>query len=411
MLSRLTSRGPGPLFCIAAVLLVVTACSRDEDGGTRDNAGGAGQRPASGGPGANGGTGGGQGQRQQGRGGGGGGGFAPGGGTRGPTGPVAIEVATVTRGSLAREATVAGVLAPVRSVGVNAQLGGALLSMRVEEGDVVRAGQVLAEIDSRELRAQLRSAEASLALARSTAERSATLFKDRVVTAAENERDQAALASAQATVDALRTRLGYALVRAPIAGVVTEKRSEAGDVIGAQSRLFTIADVSPLVVRVQVSELDITGISVGQTADVSVDALGGTVFKGTVRRIFPAADSVTRMVPVEVELGGGAARQLRPGYLARVTVRLGEREGVVLAPASAVVGSRDARAVFLKIGDKVERRAVRIGQVSGTVVEILEGLQPGDTVVTLGADQLRDGASVRVVAPIGAPVERGTRRP
>lgn len=412
MLSRLTSRGPGPLFCIAAALLVLTGCNRNEDGGTRDNAGGAGQRPTSGGPSANGGSGGGnQAQRQQGGGGGGGGGFGPGGGNRGPTGPVAIEVAAVTRGSLAREATVAGVLAPVRSVGVNAQLGGALLSMRVEEGDVVREGQVLAEIDSRELRAQLRSAEASLALARSTAERSATLFKDRVVTAAENERDQAALASAQATVDALRTRLGYALVRAPIAGVITEKRSEAGDVIGAQSRLFTVADVSPLVVRVQVSELDITGISVGQIADVSVDALGGTVFKGTVRRIFPAADSVTRMVPVEVELGGGAARQLRPGYLARVTVKLGERAGVVLAPASAVIGSRDTRAVYLKIGDKVERRPVRIGQVSGTVVEILEGLQPGDTVVTVGADQLRDGATVRVVAPIGAPVERGTRRP
>lgn len=410
MLSRLTLRGPGPLFCIAAAVLFATGCNRGDDGANRGDAGGAGQRPASGGN-TNGGPGGGnQAQRQQG-GGGGGGGFGPGGGNRGPTGPIAIEVAAVTRGSLAREATVAGVLAPVRSVGVNAQLGGALLSMRVEEGDVVREGQVLAEIDSRELRAQLRSAEASLALAKSTAERSAALFKDRVVTAAENERDQAALASAQASVDALRTRLGYAMVRAPIAGVITEKRSEAGDVIGPQSRLFTIADVSPLVVRVQVSELDITGISVGQTADVSVDALGGTVFKGTVRRIFPAADSVTRMVPVEVELGGGAARQLRPGYLARVTVKLGERSGVLLAPASAVVGSRDTRAVYVKVGDKVERRSVRIGQVSGTVVEILEGLQPGDTVVTVGTDQLRDGASVRVVAPFGAPVQRGTKRP
>ena len=322
---------------------------------------------------------------------------------RPPAGPTAIEIALVKRGSVAREATVAGVLSPIRSVGVNAQAAGALLSVRVEEGDEVRSGQVLAEIDSRELRAQLRSAEASLTLAKSTAERSAALLKDRVVTASENERDQAALASAQASVDALRTRLGYASVRAPTSGVITEKRNEAGDVVGSQSRLFTIADVSMLVVRVQVSELDISGISVGQGADVTVDAIGGTTFKGTVRRIFPAADSVSRMVPVEVGLAG-VSKQLRPGYLARVTVKLGERTDVLLAPASAIVGSRDARAVYIKHGDKVERRIVRIGQASGggTVVEILEGLQVGDTVVSVGAEQLRDGSQVRVVPPIGS---------
>ena len=413
-----TSRGPRPLFCVAAAALVLLAgCNRDKEASNPGNQPAGSQRAGAGANG-NGGAGGGTGQqRQQGGGGpGGGGNFGgPGGGNR-PSGPVAIEVATVTRGSLAREATVAGVLAPLRSVGVNAQVGGALLSMRVEEGDAVRAGQVLAEVDSREIRAQLRSAEASLSLARSTAERSATLLKDRVVTAAENERDQAALASAQATVDALRTRLGYASIRAPISGVITEKRNEAGDVVGAQTRLFTIADVSTLVVRVQVSELDITGISLGQMADVGVDALGGVVFKGTVRRIFPAADSITRMVPVEVGLAGGAARQLRPGYLARVTVKLGERAGVLLAPASAIVGSRDARAVYLKSGDKVERRTVRVGQASGTVIEILEGLQAGDTVVSVGADQLRDGAQVRVVAPIGSPSPtitqpRTTKRP
>ena len=413
-----TPRGPRPFFCvITAALVAVAGCNREEGGQQQGGGGFSGQR--SGSQNGNGGAGAGTGQRQQGGGGGGfggGGPGGPGGANRGPAGPVAIEVATVTRGSLAREATVAGVLAPVRSVGVNAQVGGALLSMRVEEGDQVRQGQVLAEVDSREIRAQLRSAEASLTLAKTTAERSATLLKDRVVTAAENERDQAALSSAQATVDALRTRLGYASIRAPISGVITEKRNEAGDVIGSQARLFTIADVSTLVVRVQVSELDITGISVGQTADVGVDALGGMVFKGTVRRIFPAADSVTRMVPVEVGLAGGAARQLRPGYLARVSVKLGERSGVLLAPASAIVGSRDARAAYVKTGDKVERRTVRVGQASGSVVEILEGLQLGDTVVSVGAEQLRDGAQVRVVAPIGSPSPtitqpRTTKRP
>ncbi|MEX2179526.1 MAG: efflux RND transporter periplasmic adaptor subunit, partial [Gemmatimonadaceae bacterium] len=321
----------------------------------------------------------------------------------GPQGPTPVEVAQVTRGSLAREATVAGVLSPIRRVGVNAQLGGALLSVRVEEGSQVREGQILAEVDARELSAQVRSAEASLALAKSTAERSETLFKDRIVTAAEYERDHAAHASAQATLDALRLRLSYARVRAPTSGVITDKRAEAGDVISPQARLFTIADISTLVVLVQVSELDITGLSVGQPASITIDAFGPARFAGSIRRIFPAADSVTRMVPVEVALSGSSARQLKPGYLARVTVQLGERPNVLLTPVSSVVGSRDARAVFVMRAGKVERVPVRIGQTSGNVVEVLEGVNFGDSVVVVGAENLRDGAEVRIVAPIGSP--------
>ena len=375
-----------------ATIYLGSACSKGESAPSQ-----GGQRPNA------------QGGQRQGAGAGGGGGpnrgpGGPGGpGGMRPQGPVAIEIAQATRGSLAREATVAGVLSPVRSVGVNAQLGGALLSIRAEEGDAVRQGQVLAEIDSRELRAQLRSAEAALTLARSTAARSDALLKDRVVTAAEHERDQAALAAAQATAEALRTRLGYATVRAPVSGVITEKRAEAGDLVSTQGRLFTIADVSTLVVRVQVSELDISGLRERQPVAVSVDALGGAQFSGTIRRIFPAADSVTRMVPVEVAITGAAVRQLKPGFLARVTVKLGERPGVLLVPSSSVVGSRDARAVFVVRGDKVERRLVRTGQAGGLLVEIVEGLQEGDTVVTLGTDQVRDGGSVRIVRPLAQP--------
>lgn len=331
----------------------------------------------------------------------GGPGFGGPGGGRRPDGPVAVEVQQVRRGSLAREILLSGVLSPVRSVGVNAQLAGALLSVRAEEGTWASQGQVLAEVDSREVRAQLRSAEAALALGKSTAERSERLLKDRVVTPAEYERDQAALAAAQASVDGLRTRLGYALVRAPIAGVVTEKRVEAGDVVQNQTRLFTVADVSTLVVRVQVSELEITGLKEGQTANVTIDAFGSRRFEGRIRRIFPAADSTTRMVPVEIGLTGAAVRELKPGYLARVTMRVGERPGVLLARATARVGSREAPAVFVVRGTTVERRLVRLGQSSGDQIEILEGLREGESVVVLGADQLRDGATIRIVAPIG----------
>jgi membrane fusion protein (multidrug efflux system) len=281
-------------------------------------------------------------------------------------------------------------------------MSGALTAVNVQEGSAVRSGQVLAQVDASEVSAQVRSAQAALTFARSTAERSEQLYKDRVITATEYERDRAALAAAQATYDQARTRLGYSSVRSPMNGIITEKRVEAGDVVGAQTRLFTVADVSTLVARVNVSELDVAGIREGDVAEVTVDALDGARFQARVRRVFPAADTTNRMVPVEVALGGSAAQLLRPGYLARVTFRLGERAGVMLAPAGAVVGAAQSRAVFLVRGDKAERRPVRVGGASGNQLEILDGLALGDTVVVAGADQVRDGATIRIVQPVGA---------
>src|SRR5688572_31793480 len=152
---RLYSGSPYPLSCILA-LVFVAACNQGEGAPVRQNG-----NPS-------------QGQGQRGPGGGGGGPRGPGGpgGPGGPfgrpSGPAAVEVLPIRTGSLAREIMVAGILSPVRTVGVNAQLGGALTSVRVEEGDIVREGQVLAEVDARELAAQLRSAQASLELAKST---------------------------------------------------------------------------------------------------------------------------------------------------------------------------------------------------------------------------------------------------
>lgn len=386
-----------PLFArlaLGALVVIGTACSSGESAPPAGNA--AGGRPGGGGPGGGGPGGGGP------RGGRFGG---PGGGRGGPT---AVEIATISTGALARQSMVSGALEPVRTVGVNAQMSGALTAVNVQEGSAVRSGQVLAQVDAREVAAQVRSAVAALEFARSTAGRSEQLYTDRVITAVEYERDRAALSAAQAAYDGLRTRLGYASVRAPISGVVTEKTVEAGDVVQGQSRLFTIADVSTLVARVNVSELEVAGIREGDMAEVTVDALNGARFQARVRRVFPAADTTTRMVPVEVALGGSAARLLKPGFLARVTFKLGERTGVTLAPAGAVVGTAQNRAVFVVKGDKVERRPVRVGSASGERVEVLEGVVPGDTVVVAGVDQVRDGGAIRIVQPMGA--QRDARR-
>jgi membrane fusion protein (multidrug efflux system) len=320
-------------------------------------------------------------------------------GGRGPRGdqpPPAVELAAAELGTVARTVTVAGLSEPIRSVGVNAQLSGALLAVNVEEGDVVREGQVLARLDSRELQAQVASAKANLEVARNTLTRSETLRESQVITAAEFERDRAAHAAASATLEQLETRLGYATVRAPISGVITQKRLEAGDIVAPQTRLFTIADMSTMVVRTQVSELDVLGIRVGQDVNVVLDALPERVLDGRVRRIFPSADTLTRLVPVEVALVGEGARIARPGFLGRVTFTVDSRQNVVLVPQGAIRGGEGDQSVFLVRDGKAVRRPVETGMTSQGRVEIVSGLEPGEMVIVLAHSDLREGTTVRI---------------
>jgi len=156
--------------------------------------------------------------------------------------------------------------------------------------------------------------------------------------------------------------------------------------------------VSTMVARVGVSELDVVELRPGEATIVQLDAYPGRILSGRIRRVFPAGDPQTRLVPVEVELGAEAAALARPGFLARVTFELGARENVVLVPASAIVsGSGGATAVFVIEGGVAMRRTVETGLTSEGQVEIVAGLAAGETVVTTGANALRDGAPVRVV--------------
>jgi membrane fusion protein, multidrug efflux system len=332
------------------------------------------------------------------------------GGRTGGERPSPVEIATVTRGSIARTTTISGVLEPLRSVGVNAQLSGTLLTVRVEEGSRVDSGAVLAEIDARELEAQVRSAEATLTFAQSTATRSEDLFRQQIMTAAEFERDRAALAAARASLEQLKTRLGYARITAPTTGIITEKRIEAGDVVSAQTRLFAIAEVSTLVTRVQVSELEVRSLTTGAPVTLTVDALPGEHVTGRIRRVFPAADSATRLVPVEVALSGRELARLRPGYTVRATFRLDTRNDALMIPSRAVSGAAGARSVFIVRDGKTERRTVRVGQDVDGRMEVLEGLAFGDTVVVSGTTMLREGAPVRIVPPLGSDTLSGPRR-
>src|SRR5690606_32866294 len=151
------------------------------------------------------------------------------------------------------------------------------------------------------------SAEAAFVVAEAAFERAEQLRNSQVITIGEYERDRTAYASARSQLEQLRTRRGYAVVRSPLNGVVLEKRVEAGDVVAPQTQLFRIGDISTMVVRVPVSELDVVELSPGAAATLVFDAFPSRSFTGRIRRIFPSADPTTRLVPVEVALDAAGA--------------------------------------------------------------------------------------------------------
>lgn len=331
-------------------------------------------------------------------GGSGGSGGGPGGpGGPGAMGPTPVAVAPVARGNIARSVSVSGVVEPLRTVAVNSQMAGTLLEVRLEEGDRVAEGGLLARIDDREIQAQLRAAEASLELAQAAYERADRLRERQVITQAEYDAERAAYTAAEAQVDQLSTRASYATITSPLAGTVTERLVQTGDVVGNQTRLFTVADLSVLVVRVGVSELDVVNIAQGDLVRLSLDAFPDRALLGRVRRIFPSADPATRLVPVEVALDDQAESLARPGFLARTTFAVGFVSDVLLVPASALASSGANPTLFVVEEGQARRRTVRVGLTSEGMVQVLEGVEEGEEVVTQGVARLREGSAVRII--------------
>lgn len=326
-------------------------------------------------------------------------------GAQGSRGPgqrvVAVAAAPAQRRDLSRAVTVAGPVEPVRTIGVNSLMSGTVVALHAQEGDRVRAGQLLAELDARETRAQLERTRAVLANAEAVFERNKQLHANQIITAAEFEQSRSAYEVAKSDAELAATRFAFSRITAPSAGIVTLKHVEAGSAVTPNQRVFDLADVSRLVVRVRLSEMDVVHLRAGASVEVSLDAYPESRLPGTVNRVFPSADAQSRLVPVEIVLGTPPAGvQVRPGYLARVTFGLNRRDGALVIPAPAVGVGDDGAFVFVVEADSVVRRTVALGLTEAGWVEVSQGLRDKELVVTSGHTNLRSGTRVRVsVAP------------
>jgi membrane fusion protein, multidrug efflux system len=331
------------------------------------------------------------------------------------------DVAAAETRSVGAGAVVTGTLEPYRRVEVRAQVPGVVTDLRVDRGDAVGAGQVIARIEAEGIRGQAASAQAgvaaaaaNLALARRQLESARTLHEAGAMSDIEFEQVQAAYGAAQAQLAAAEAQsvgagesARRATLTAPIAGEISDRSVSAGEAVNVGQPLVTIVNSSVLELQGSVPVNNAVGICAGMPVEFAIDAYPGRVFGGSVARVEPTADPGTRQVGVYVRLPN-QDRGLLGGVFATGRILTGERITVTVVPQSAVRGTGADAHVFAVREGRAVRVPVQLGARSEAegVVEITAGLEAGETVI-VAPGTIEDGTEVRFTAPAAVAPEEG----
>jgi membrane fusion protein, multidrug efflux system len=319
--------------------------------------------------------------------------------------PVAAEVVTpaemqvVLRGSANLRARA--------QVDVLPKQAGVIARILVEEGAAVRANQPLAVLDSEEWELQARQAEARARSARDAAARAAQLQRQGLISDQEVERLQSDAQVAEADLELARLRVRNAVIAAPIAGVVTHREVERGQLVNSSTTAFRVSDVSRLEAMVGVPEREAARVQQGQAAWVRVEGRGAVT--GSVVRVRPVVDPASGTVQVTVEVAAGQAGGLRPGQFVNVEIVTETLDERLTLPRTAVLVDGAAPRVYVLRGARAEEREVELGVSQAERVEIRGGVAPGDTVVVVGQDNLRPGVAVNLIELDGVTVAEADR--
>jgi membrane fusion protein, multidrug efflux system len=330
------------------------------------------------------------------------------------------NVYVVAAEEIATGPALSGSLAAEREARVNAEIGGVVLGVYAEKGQAVRAGQALARIDAAAIRDQVLSAQSAVRSAEqqvSTAQRNVERNQTLAAAGAVAERDletarntlsgaQAQLANARAQLSSAQEQLGKTTVNAPISGVVSDRPVSAGSAVQVGGPLFVIVDPGSMRLEGSVPAAELGQVRIGAPVRFTVTGYPGQTFQGTVQRINPAADPVTRQVPVIVSIPNSQGA-LVSGLFAEGRVQSQSRQAVVV-PASAV-DERGVQPLVVRLNNgKAERVAVTLGVRDPETdrVEITAGVQPGDTLLVGAALGTSPGTRVTVRAAGATPAAR-----
>jgi len=312
------------------------------------------------------------------------------------TPPVPVETTQVSAGSISATYQGTATLEAAGRADVVAKTTGVVLDTLVEEGDQVEQGQVLARLEKDRYRLEVERTGATLERLEQELKRARELHNRDLMSSDEFDRARFEYQQQKAQHELMQLELRYTDIRAPIDGIVSERLIRTGNLVTEHQPVYSIDKFDPLWAVLHVPERELDRLEPGQPVAMRLDAFPDAVFSGKVLRVSPVVDPETGTFKVTAELDDDP--RLRPGLFARVSIIHDTRDNATLVSRDAVLSEDGNSAVFVVDAEgKVTRRAIRVGYQQDDVVEVLEGLEPGASVVTAGKGNLRDGARVESV--------------
>ncbi len=308
-----------------------------------------------------------------------------------------VEIATVEYQQEAQSIVRSGTIYADREVKLITEEEGRIAALPVHEGDRVTKGELLLQLNDTLLKAELKKAQAQRVQAALDLRRLQKLKSSKAVSEDELARARTALDVARAEEELLQARLQHTRIRAPFTGVVSARLVERGDAVSSFTHVLTLTDDSRLLARLQLSELLLPAVAVGDEVTLTLDALGDKRLKGSILRIHPTIDAISRQGTLEVLLTDPPVNA-RPGQLCRATLKLRPQQRLTI-PFAALRRDTQGEFVFAVSGENtVERMSVISGIHLGKRIEIVQGLEQGQRVVINGFLGLSSGMTVDIAS-------------
>ena len=313
-----------------------------------------------------------------------------------------VEVVKVERSLVRDELVTFGSLRPDESVMIRPEIAGRIAQLHFREGQRVEAGALLVSLDDSITRAELAQARANLNLAEKNFERAQMLFKRGASNAQALDEASAQQQASRASLALSQARLDKTRILAPYDGVLGLRAVSPGDYLSEGQDIVNLEVLDPLKVDFRIPQKAVSQIRLKQVIEISLDAYPGERFNGEIFAINPRLDEAGRSQAIRAHISNSDGR-LSPGQFVRVSVILAERANALVIPEEAIMPVGEKLLVNLVVDGKVELREVMLGKRLTGKVEVLEGLQGDETLISAGWQKVRAGAPVRTKVVEQAP--------
>jgi len=324
--------------------------------------------------------------------------------------PMAVQVHVLEPTILDNAIVTTGTLMANEEVDLVSELAGRITSIGFDEGGNVKAGQVLVQINNDELQAQLRKAESNLKLAKDDSGRKQQLLAVSGISQEQFDASESQSAGLQAEADELRARISKSTIRAPFNGKVGLRSVSEGGYVSSNAMIAKLQQVDPIKIEFAVPERYGRAMEPGTTINFTLE--GDTaIYQGEVYAVDPSVDATTRTVKLRARSGNKDGRLL-PGSFAKVDVRLERITDALIVPAEALIPDIQGQKVLVIKNGKATSQRVQTGIRSANTVQLISGVQAGDSVLVTGLLAVREGMPVSAIATkaVNAPVVTDSAR-